>query len=140
VNWKNCTEFSRGTDGFIAEFDRLIIRCLSEAAATPTVVRESLERLFELLRQVDADPDRIVFFADEAGSWQIPVDWTRVLAVYFEVTAADSSDTDFARAVAGAIEKFCHDRRPELLAAAQLVATPEQIAALKALPIATRRR
>jgi len=140
VNWTNSTPFSYGTDGFIAEFDRLISRCLGEAATTPTVVWQSLEGLFDLLRQIDADPDRILFFADEARTWQIRVDWLRVLAVYFEIVAAQASDTDFAMTVDGVIEEFCHYRRPELLAAAQSVANAAQIAAVKALPIETRRR
>jgi hypothetical protein len=140
VNWKNCTQFSRGTDGFIAEFDCLINRCISEASVTPTVVRESFERLFDLLRQVDEDPDRIVFFADEAGAWQIPVDWMRVLAAYFQVLALDSSAPDFAGTVDEMIEKHCDYRRPDLLAAARAVANTAQLTALTALPIVTARR
>jgi hypothetical protein len=68
VNGKNCTEQSKGTDAFIAGFDRLIGRCLSAATGGSfATAREAFEQLFSLLRRVDEDPD-IVFFADEAGS------------------------------------------------------------------------
>jgi hypothetical protein len=88
VSWRNSSDLSRGTDAFIAEFDRLIRRCLAEAEATPSAVLECLELLFDVLRKIDADPDRILFFADEAGSWQITVAWDGVLPVYFRLLAA----------------------------------------------------
>jgi hypothetical protein len=141
VNSKNCMDLSRGTDAFIAEFDRLIRRCLGTAAAgSLTAAREAFERLFALLRRIDEDPDSIVFFADEAGSWQIPVDWQAVLPVYFRCLAQGTSGEVFARSVDGAITDFCHYQRPHQLAAAESVANDEQKAALQRLPTRTGRR
>jgi hypothetical protein len=88
VNSKNCLDRSQGTDAFIAEFDRVIRRCLGAAVGGSLIMaREAFERLFALLRRIDEDPDGVVFFADEAGSWQIPVDWRAVLPVYFRCVA-----------------------------------------------------
>ncbi|WP_372525654.1 hypothetical protein [Piscinibacter sp.] len=54
VNGKNCTEQSNGTDAFIAEFDRLVARCVREADTGPQpAVREAFELLFGLLRHID---------------------------------------------------------------------------------------
>jgi hypothetical protein len=141
VNSKNCTDLSHGTDAFIAEFDRLIRRCVGAAAggSLPTA-REGFERLLGLLRRIDEDPDIILFFADEAGSWQVPVDWRGVLPVYFQCLAAGTSGEAFAPAVDGAITDFCHYQRPDQLAAAESVANDEQKAALQRLPIRNGRR
>jgi hypothetical protein len=135
VNSKNCLDQSQGTDAFIAEFDRLIRRCLGAAVGgSLTLAREAFERLFALLRRIDEDPDGVVFFADEAGSWQIPVDWRAVLPVYFRCLAEGSPGEAFARAVDGAITDFCHYQRPHQLAEAERVANDEQKAALQRLP------
>ena len=80
VNSKNFMEKSEGTEAFIAEFDRLLGKCVRAAAKGPRApVREAFELLFALLRRLDEDPDSVVFFADEAGSWQVGVDWRAVL-------------------------------------------------------------
>jgi hypothetical protein len=141
VSSKNCMDQSRGTEAFIAEFDRLLRRCLGESAGLPAATaREAFEQIFAVLRRIDEDPDSIVFFADEAGSWQIPVDWRAVLPVYFRCLAEDTSGEAFARAVDGAITDFCHYQRPDQLAAAEGVANPEQKAALQRLPTRNGRR
>jgi hypothetical protein len=49
-------------------------------------VREAFELLFALLRRLDRDPDSVVFFADEGGSWQVGVDWRPALAAYFRAS------------------------------------------------------
>jgi hypothetical protein len=72
VNSKNFMDKSEGTEAFIAEFHRLIGKCVRTAARGPHApVREAFELLFALLRRIDEDPDSVVFFADEAGSWQV---------------------------------------------------------------------
>jgi len=136
VNSKNCTEQSKGTDAFIAEFDRLIEKCMRTVAeGSLETAREPFELLFALLRHIDEEPDRIVFFADEAGSWQVPVDWEAVLPAYFRCLASVFSAEEFARQVDRAISDFCHYRRPQHLAAAAQVANAEQKAALARLPL-----
>ena len=136
VNWKNSKQQSKGTDAFIAEFDRLIEKCVRTVAdGSPETTGELFELLFALLRHIDAEPDRIVFFADEAGSWQVPVDWEIVLPAYFRCLACAVPAEDFAREVDRVISDFCHYRRPQHLVAAAQVANAEQKAALARLPV-----
>lgn len=131
VNWKNCTEHSKGTDAFIAEFDRLIRKCVHvREEDSRHAAREAFELLFVLLHGIDEAPDRIVFFADEAGSWQIPVDWPVVLPAYFRCLAGETTGEEYAERVERSIADFCNYRRADLLAAAQQEANEEQRAAL----------
>jgi hypothetical protein len=126
VNGKNCTEQSKGTDAFIAGFDRLTGQCLGAAAeGSFATAREAFERLFALLRRIDEDP-AILFFADEGGSREIPVAWHAVLPLYFRCLAEDAPGETFARAVDTAIADFCDYQRADHLAAAQSVANAEQ--------------
>ena len=141
VNWKNSMDKSMGTDGFIAEFDRLTGKCVSIAAkGSHASVREAFELLFALLRRLDEDPDSVVFFADEAGSWQVGVDWQTVLAAYFRCLADGTSGEDFAHEVDRVISDFTDYQRPDHLAAARLVANAEQREALGRLPAGGRCR
>jgi hypothetical protein len=136
VNWRNCSEHSKGTDAFIAETDRLLARCLQATeAGLHEQARQAFELLFELLRGIDDAPDRIVFFADEAGSWQVPVDWGRVLPAYFCcVSDGGSTAEDFARLVDRAITDFGKPSRGRFLLEAERMANAEQREALAALP------
>jgi hypothetical protein len=134
VNWRNCREHSKGTDAFIAETDRLLARCLQATEASlREQARQAFELLFELLRGIDETPDRIVFFADEAGSWQVPIDWGRVLPAYFRCVADGSTSEDFARLVDRAITDFGKPSRGRFLLEAERVASTEQQATLATL-------
>lgn len=135
VNWRNSSEKSKGTDAFIAEADRLIARCLKTVdAGLHEQARQAFDLLFGLLRGIDEAPDRIVFFADEAGAWQVPIDWRRALPAYFRCAADSSSAEDFARLVTCAIHDFAGSDRDSLLEEAEQVATTEQRASLASLP------
>jgi hypothetical protein len=141
VNSKNFMEKSEGTEAFIAEFDRLISKCVRAATKGPYApVREAIELLLALLRRIDDDPDSVVFFADEAGSWQVGVDWRAVLPVYFRCLAEGTPAEEFVREVDRAISDFADHERPRHLAAARRVASAEQKAALRCLPASDRRR
>jgi hypothetical protein len=140
VNSKNFMESSEGTDAFIAEFDRLVGRCIRAAETAPRApVREAFERLFGLLRRIDEGRDDVVFFADEGGSWSVGVDWHRALFAYFRCLAESASAEDFAREVDRAIADFADYERPRHLAAARRAANAEQKAALRRLPVRERR-
>ena len=131
VNSKNCSQTSKGTDAFIADFHRLLDECVRQAEhGFRSGVRQAFELLFELLRRIDEDSDEILFFADEGGSWQIGVHWRTVLPVYFRCLAQEASPAGFAREVLRAIRDFAHYERPHLLAAARRVASPAQRVAL----------
>lgn len=132
---------SEGTEAFIAEFDRLIGECVRAAETRPPrPVREAFELLFALLRRIDEDPDSIIFFADEAGSWQAGVDWRGVLPAYFHCLADSSSGAEFAREVDRVISDFADYERPHHLTVARRVASAEQKAALRDLPAREKRR
>ncbi len=80
----------------------------------------------------------MIFSADEAGSWQVGVDWRTVFPSFFrcpaEITAAD----EFARTVDRAIADFADHERPRHLATARKVASATRRAALRALSAARR--
>ena len=103
-------------------------------------MREAFELLFALLRRLDKDPDSVVFFADEAGSWQVGVDWRRALPAYFRCLAEGSAGEEFAREVGRVITDFADYERPRHLAAARRMANAEQKTALRRLPARERRR
>ncbi len=141
VNSKNYMDKSEGTETFIAEFDRLLGKCVRAAEkGPPALAREAFELLFGLLRRIDEGNDDVIFFADEAGSWQVGVDWSIVLPAYFRSLAETASPEDFAREVDRAIKDFSDYRRPRHLTAARRVAGAEQKAALRALLAAVAKR
>ena len=141
VNSRNFMKKSEGTEMFIDDFERLVGKCVRAATADPRAqVREAFDLLFELLRRIDEDPDSVVFFADEAGSWQVGVDWREVLPAYFRCLASDMTGEDFARAVDRTISDFEEHERPRHMTAARRVANAEQKAALRRLPARQRRR
>ena len=136
VNSKNFMNTSKGTDAFMAEFNRLIEKCIGASAKGPSSpVREAFELLFALLRRLDRDPDSVVFFADEGGSWQVGVGWRAALPAYFRCLADGTPAEDFAREVDRTIRDFAHYERPKHLAAARRVANAEQRVALRSLPV-----
>jgi len=141
VNSKNCMQKSEGTEEFIAGFDRLMNLCVHAAAKTPrAATREAFGLLLDILRRIDDSPDSIIFFADEAGSWQVGVDWRSALPAYFQCLADDLTPEDFASEVDRTITSFVDYDRPHHLAAARRVATPEQKKALARLPARKARR
>ena len=89
VNSKNYTQQSAGTSAWIAEYRRLLDRCVINAKkSNPAEVREAMDILFGLLNHIDKGNDDVIFFADEGGSWQVGVDWAKVLPVWFKARAA----------------------------------------------------
>ena len=141
VNSKNYIDTSKGTDAFMAEFDRLIEKCIrASAKGRSSAVLEAFELLFALLRRLDRDPDSVVFFADEGGSWQVGVDWRAALPAYFRCLADGTPAEDFVREVDRAIRDFAHYDQPKHLAAARRVANAEQRVALRSLPVREQHR
>jgi hypothetical protein len=128
---------SRGTDAFVAEFDRLMRRCVyaSEVDITHRVtdgfghdVRDSFELLFALLRHIDEGHDDMLFFADEGSSLDVGVNWRVVLPAYFECLAETeaASPEEFARAVDQVITDFAGYDRVRYMDAAHKAATDAQ--------------
>lgn len=126
---------SRGTDAFIAEFDRLMRQCIRAAkTAPPLAVREAFEWLFDVLRHIDKGNDDIIFFVDDGGTLDVGVDWQTVFPVYFRSVAKTASAHVFAQMVDQVIRDFADFERPTHLQAARRAANPAQKAALRALP------
>src|SRR5260370_4904414 len=114
VNSKNYMDTSKGTDAFMVEFERLIDKCIrASARGRSSTVREAFELLFALLRRLDMDPDSVVFFADEGGSWQVGVDSRAPLAAYFRRLADGTAADAFAPRCRRARPDFAHHARPQ---------------------------
>ncbi|SFM13362.1 hypothetical protein [Halopseudomonas yangmingensis] len=134
ANAKNYKEHSRGTDAFVAELDRLLRKCVQAVGRQPGAsVREAFEFLFRLLRRIDEAPDDVVYFAEEAGSWQLGVNWQVVFPAYFRCLAEMASPEEFARTIDQMIRAFAEHERPLHLRTAHQVASAAQQAALRAL-------
>ncbi len=100
VNSKNFMERSRGTMNWIAQYNRLMKRCQKESSkGKPEEICQAFERLFNLLEEIDECRDDIIFFADEAGSWQVGVEWDEVLPCYFKILGAVAEPVEYAEGV-----------------------------------------
>jgi hypothetical protein len=86
-----------------------------------------------LLRHIDECLDDVIFFADEGGSWQVGVDWQRVLPAWFRCLSATSQPLEYATQVITVVDDFGHHARDKHMSSAKRVATPAQRKALSAL-------
>lgn len=131
VNSRNFTQMSTGTAAWIAECRRLLDRCvIQEKNGDPAEVRQAFDTIFGLLDHIDQCHDDIVFFADEGGSWQVGVDWEKVLPSWFRVLSATAEPEEYARRITGLLEHHCSYESEKLLAVARKTATPAQRNAL----------
>jgi hypothetical protein len=140
VNSKN---FMNMSEGWVAECERLFKDVLQfSAEGDPGEARQAFELLFALLRRIDEGEDDVVFFADEGGSWQVGVDWPKVLPAWFRCLAATAEPEEYARLVDGMIKDFVRHDAPMYMTKARGAATREQKAALAKVagPQETRHR
>lgn len=79
-----------------------------------------------LLSQIDACADDILFFADEGGSWEVGVDWARVLPAWFRVLSATVGPAECAQRIATTLRCHYEQGRVKMLAVARRIATPTQ--------------
>lgn len=129
VNSKNYMEMSRGTRGFITECNRLLARSVESSGSRLSDACAAFDLIFDLLRRIDEGNDD-VFFADEAGSWQVGVAWETVLPAWFACLAKSADPERFGQRVARVVEEFEPDSSRKHYAAARRVATAAQRAAL----------
>ena len=127
VNSRSYMDKSEGTQEFMRELGELLEACVGELPAS----RPEFEALFELVREIDRDPDSIIFFADEAGSWQLGIDWREVLPAYFVCLSATAQADEYAREVQRTLVDFANRDRARLLRDARGVADAEQKRALR---------
>ena len=133
VNSKNYTEKSTGTRAWIAECQRFLRRCVDQekkGKGEPAEVRQAFDIIFGLLDHIDECLDDVIFFADEAGSWQVGVDWNKVLRPWFRVLSATTEPEEYAERIAALLEHHYNYGSEKMLAAAGRTATPEQRKAL----------
>ncbi len=131
VNSKNCTQQSAGTSAWIAECRRLLDRCVINAKeSNPAEVREAMDALFGLLDHIDKGNDDVIFFADEGGSWQVGVDWPKVLPVWFKVLSATAEPEEYAKRILAMLSRHYSYGRKKMLAIARRTATTHQRKAL----------
>ncbi len=136
VNSKNFMEQSRGTINWIRECNRLIKRCVQETEKgeeKPESIRESLEKLFSLLDELDKGNDEIIFFADEGGSWQVGVDWEDVLPSYFKIMSEVAEPKEYAESVIKIVKSQVNYSSKEYYELAFKTANSAQKKALKSL-------
>lgn len=134
VNSKNFMDKSMGTRAFIADCNRLLDRCVKQAPKGDAAdIREAIETILGLLRHVDGCHDDVIFFADEGGSWQVGVDWAKVLPALFVVLSRTTEPAEYARRVVAVIDEFGKHDRGKHLAAARRRGTAAQLEALRAL-------
>jgi len=120
VNSKNCMDKSAGTRSFTADFSRLLDLCVAafgeqRSSRRPHVAGDPVA----LHRYIDECNDDVVFFADEAGAWQIGVDWRTALPAWFRCLAKTAEPAEYARLVCKAIGEFDPHARVQHLAAAR---------------------
>lgn len=133
VNSRNFMDKSRGTINWIAEFHRLMNRCIEQCKLSEYAqAQKAFELLFDLLNEIDKGDDTIVFFADEAGAWQVGVNWTEVLPCYFTALAQVAKPTTYAQKVSQTITAHVEYDRDLHLKTALAMANPTQRKALQA--------
>lgn len=131
VNSQNYTQKSAGTSAWIARYLRLLDRCVANAkAGNSAEVREAMDILFGLLSRIDDCHDDVIFFADEGGSWQVGVDWDRVLPVWFSVLSATAEPEEYAERIMVLLSRHYSYGRGKMLSIARRTATPHQRKAL----------
>lgn len=141
VNSRNYMEKSRGTETFIAEHSRLVDACLrAEQNGELETAAEGLGLLVDLMREIDRCERDVVFFADEAGSWQVGVLWDRVLPAWFRSLSPTTEAYEWAETVVDALNDFASYQMDEILKPAREAGTAEQRDALAEYEDDLRRR
>ena len=133
VNSKNCMNKSSGTIAWIAECNRLLDLCVVQAQTGDAAeARQSFDIIFGLLDEIDACRNVIIFFADEAGAWQVGVDWEKLLPSWFKVLSATAKPDEYAKRVVDLLNRHCDYERAKMLPVARKLASPAQARALAA--------
>lgn len=133
VDSRNYMKKSDGTEAWIADCNRLLGRCMDEVKSRRfPEAKEGFEILFSLLHKLNESPDDIIFFADEAGEWQVGVGWEKVLPAFFRSLAATAEPEEYAREALKAIDDFVGHDRKRYLAAVRRCAKAAQRTALPA--------
>ena len=132
VNSKNFMDKSTGTRAFIADCNRLLERCVAQTSKGDAgEIREAIEIILGVIRHIDECHDDVIFFADEGGSWQVGVDWAKVLPAWFACLSRTTEADEYARRVVEVVDEFDKHDRGKQLSAARRIGTPFQRKALQ---------
>ena len=132
VTSKNYMEMSGGTRAWSAECGRILDLCVKASGkGKPDETCDAFEIIFALLEHIDECLDDIIFFADEGGSWQVGVDWPKVLPAWFACLAAGTEPDEYARRVVDSVDCFAQYARDTHLTTAAILASAAQSKALK---------
>lgn len=127
VDAKNFMEKSRGTRRWIAECRRLLDRCVTQAkTGDPAEVCQAFGIIFGLLDRLDEGDDAIIFFADEAGAWQVEVHWEQVLPPWFRVLSATAGSEQYGSRIVDLLTHHYGQGSARMLALARRIAMPQQ--------------
>lgn len=98
---------SAGTRTFIADCNRLLDRCGAQVPKGNVAdIGEAMEVILGLLRHIDERHGDVIFFADEAASWQVGVDWVKVLPALFSRLSRTMEAEEYARRVVEVVAEF----------------------------------
>jgi hypothetical protein len=86
----------------------------------------AFDTIFGLLDHVDECREDVVFFADEAGSWQVGVDWDKVLPPWFRVLSSTAEPQEYVRRITDLLNHHCKHKSEKMLAVAYETAKPAQ--------------
>ncbi len=132
VNSRNFMDISGGTEAWIDECNRLLDRCVAQSdKGYSAETRDAFEIIFSLLEHIDECFDDIIFFADEAGSWQVGVTWKEVFPAWFKCLSPITDPEEYASKIVRTVDHFDENNRTKHLRAARRVATPAQKRALR---------
>ena len=131
VNSQNYTKLSGGTRAWITQCRRLLDRCIAEEKNSKTAeVRQAFDIIFGLMDHIDKCLDDVIFFADEGGSWQIGIDWNRVLPPWFRVLSATAAPEEYAQRITVLLKRHCAHDSAKMVSVARKAATSDQRKAL----------
>ncbi|MCK5649176.1 MAG: hypothetical protein KAI22_09870 [Gammaproteobacteria bacterium] len=129
VNSSNFTDTTEGTALWISKCEEYFKQCISEASQyPPETLSKILTLLIDLLLRIDEGYDDIIFFADEGGSWQVLVDWKKILPLWFSVFSKTATVEQYAAKTKTVIENFAYNdkERKKYFSSARRKATAEQ--------------
>jgi hypothetical protein len=92
----------------------------------PAEVCQAFGIIFGLLDRIDEGEDAIIFFADEAGAWQVGVEWDTVLPPWFRVLSATSGPEEYGQRIVALLTHHYGHGSGRMLALARRIATPQQ--------------
>jgi hypothetical protein len=131
VNSKNFMEKSPGTRTWIAKCHQLLDRCVAQGKkGYPFEVRTAFDIIFGLLDHIDECLDDVIFFADEAGSWQVGIDWEKALPAWFRALSTTAAPREYAGRITALLKHHYNYAGAKMLTIARKIATPEQRQAL----------